>query len=168
MSFDVILCQDIKGGIGKDGKLPWNNPEEMAFFKKVTSWTENPDSQNAVIMGRKTWESIPEKYRPLPGRYNIILSNSSVVRANYNNVFTSLDKGLIHAAGFTDIERIYVIGGKQVYDEALKHPDLNLIHLSVLYKDYDCDTFVELPENLEEIARAQNVSFVNYILKKAQ
>ena len=72
----IVACtQD--GGIGKEGKLPWKLSGDMAFFKRVTLDTENtPDVRNAVIMGRKTWESIPNSFRPLPGRLNVVLSRS--------------------------------------------------------------------------------------------
>ena len=61
-------------GIGKDGKLPWHLPGEMAFFKELTSKTSDAGKHNAVVMGRRTWESLPPKFRPLPGRLNVVLS----------------------------------------------------------------------------------------------
>ncbi len=72
----IVACtQD--GGIGKEGKLPWKLSGDMAYFKRVTLDTEDtPDVRNAVIMGRKTWESIPKSFRPLPGRLNVVLSRS--------------------------------------------------------------------------------------------
>lgn len=77
-SLSVIVATTSRGGIGKDGALPWTLPEDMAHFKKVT--TALPpgvvDRSNAVIMGRKTWESIPEKFRPLPGRINVVLTKA--------------------------------------------------------------------------------------------
>jgi dihydrofolate reductase / thymidylate synthase len=63
-----------KQGIGKDGKLPWHIPEDMEHFKYITT-PDNPTNYSIVIMGRKTWDSIPEKFKPLENRYNIILSN---------------------------------------------------------------------------------------------
>ena len=74
----VVACTK-EGGIGKGGQLPWKLPGDMAYFKRVTTDTEGapPDVRNAVIMGRKTWESIPQKFRPLPGRLNVVLTRSS-------------------------------------------------------------------------------------------
>ena len=63
-------------GIGKEGSLPWKLPGDMAYFKELTSRTTVATKQNAVIMGRKTWDSIPAKFRPLQGRINIVLSRS--------------------------------------------------------------------------------------------
>ena len=73
-TFSLVVAACKNNGIGKDGKLPWSLPGDMAHFKRVTSHTIDDSKQNAVIMGRKTWNSIPEKFRPLPKRLNVILS----------------------------------------------------------------------------------------------
>jgi dihydrofolate reductase len=70
--FSVVVAFDEEGGIGREGQLPWHAAEDMRFFKSVTSG-------GTVVMGRKTWESIPEKFRPLPGRRNIVLSSTLTV-----------------------------------------------------------------------------------------
>jgi dihydrofolate reductase len=67
MSLGMIWAQSTAGVIGRDGRLPWRLPEDMAHFREVTGG-------QPVIMGRRTWESLPERFRPLPGRRNIILS----------------------------------------------------------------------------------------------
>jgi len=64
--FSIVIAVDDKNGIGKEGALAWSIKEDMQFFKHITTNTQKKGKQNAVIMGRKTWESIPEKYRPLP------------------------------------------------------------------------------------------------------
>jgi dihydrofolate reductase/thymidylate synthase len=72
-SFSVIVAATQRGGIGLKGQLPWKSlPTDLKAFKKITSGT----GQNAVIMGRKTWDSIPVQFRPLAGRISIILSRS--------------------------------------------------------------------------------------------
>ena len=73
--FHVIVAHDLNRGIGIDNKIPWHLPVDMAYFKKTTT-TATAGKKNAVIMGRKTWDSIPEKFRPLPDRINIVLSKS--------------------------------------------------------------------------------------------
>lgn len=66
-----------RGGIGIAGNLPWKLPGDMKFFKQITSACQDENKMNAVILGRTTWESLPVKFRPLPGRLNIILSRDS-------------------------------------------------------------------------------------------
>lgn len=74
----MIAAMSMTNGIGKDGGLPWKLKGEMAYFRNVTSAVPDSDSgkKNAVIMGRKTWTSIPPKFRPLKGRVNIVISAS--------------------------------------------------------------------------------------------
>lgn len=72
----LVVAVDEVGGIGKGKALPWKLPGDMAYFKELTSRTHDPARQNAVIMGRTTWESIPPKFRPLPGRINVVLSRT--------------------------------------------------------------------------------------------
>ena len=76
--FHVVVAATKDMGIGREGGLPWRLPGEMAYFKQLTASVGDPTSQtrNAVIMGRKTWESLPPKFRPLPGRVNVVLTRS--------------------------------------------------------------------------------------------
>ena len=77
-----------KQGIGKDGKLPWNIPEDMTHFKHITNPKENDNTTfSIVVMGRKTWDSIPKIFKPLPNRYNVILSNDDSYRLEQNNKY---------------------------------------------------------------------------------
>src|SRR5262245_10605196 len=74
--FDIVVATDMNSGIGKDGQLPWNLPGDLRHFKDVTSRAKSPLKKNAVIMGRKTWEALPDKFRPLPGRVNLVLTHN--------------------------------------------------------------------------------------------
>lgn len=76
----LVIAATLDYGIGMDGKLPWLLPSDMAFFKRVTSHTNVATKQNAVIMGRKTWASIPTRFRPLQGRLNVVLSKTPGIR----------------------------------------------------------------------------------------
>jgi dihydrofolate reductase len=71
----LIVAATVANGIGKSGTLPWRLPKEMSYFASVTS-SAPPESANAVLMGRNTWESIPAKFQPLPRRINIVLTRN--------------------------------------------------------------------------------------------
>ena len=73
-TFQLVVAATRKLGIGKGGTMPWRLPGDMAYFKALTSATVDPSKANAVVMGRKTWESIPIKFRPLRGRVNVVLT----------------------------------------------------------------------------------------------
>src|SRR5271169_1690094 len=72
--FSIIVAFDSQYGIGKKGGLAWKLPLDLKHFKEITTTVADPAKKNAVIMGRKTWESLPPKFQPLPGRVNLVLS----------------------------------------------------------------------------------------------
>lgn len=74
--FSLVAAACLNNGIGIKGRLPWTLRNEMAFFTRVTSTVTTDEKKNAVIMGRKTWDSIPLKFKPLPNRVNVVLSES--------------------------------------------------------------------------------------------
>ena len=82
LTFQLVVAATRKLGIGKHGSMPWKLPGDMAYFKELTSKTADSSKQNAVIMGRKTWESIPLKFRPLPGRINVVLTRNAAGHEN--------------------------------------------------------------------------------------
>eukprot|EP00959_Pyramimonas_sp_CCMP1952_P399324 8367055-Pyramimonas_sp.AAC.1 len=103
--FQVVVAATLTMGIGKEGGLPWKLPGDMKYFKQITSATSAPAKKNAVVMGRKTWESIPQKFRPLSDRLNIVLSRTLAPSSKENNntessipegvhVFASLNEAL--------------------------------------------------------------------------
>lgn len=141
----VIAAVDENFGIGKNNDLPWSFSKDMEFFKKTTTETKDPNKKNMLIMGNKTWESIPEKYRPFKGRENAVLAWDPKYKANGATVYGSIDEAL-DAAG-DDIENIFFIGGGMIYKESILHPKLTGVYLTHIEKQYDCDTFFpELPE----------------------
>ncbi|WP_203582194.1 dihydrofolate reductase [Microbacterium hibisci] len=102
--------------IGADGGMPWYVPEDLAHFKAVTLGTP-------VVMGRRTWESFPARFRPLPGRRNIVVTRQEHWADAGAERVGSLDEGLA-LAGEGDPERIWVIGGGQLFEESIARADL--------------------------------------------
>ncbi len=115
--------------IGRDGGLPWHLPSDMRFFRELTTGA-------TVIMGRKTWESIPERFRPLPGRRNLVLSRGGEIEGA--EVFATLDAALAAADG-----DVFVIGGGATYEAAL--PLADRVYATEIDAEVDGDTlFPEL------------------------
>ncbi|XP_010530821.1 PREDICTED: bifunctional dihydrofolate reductase-thymidylate synthase 1-like isoform X2 [Tarenaya hassleriana] len=147
-TYQVVVAATREMGIGKDGKLPWSLPTDLRYFKDITLTTSDSAKKNAVVMGRKTWESIPMKYRPLSGRLNVVLTRSGGFDiANTENVLTcsSIDSALDLLAAppyCLSIERVFVIGGGDILREALNRPSCDAIHLTEIDASIDCDTFI--------------------------
>ncbi|TKY71778.1 Bifunctional dihydrofolate reductase-thymidylate synthase [Spatholobus suberectus] len=147
-TYQVVVAATQDWGIGKDGKLPWKLPTDLKFFKEITMKTSDPGKKNAIVMGRKTWESIPLEYRPLSGRLNVVLTRSgSFDIATAENVvicgsmFSALE--LLAASPYSlSIEKVFVIGGGQIFREALNAPGCEAIHSTEIQSSIECDTFM--------------------------
>jgi len=126
----VVAAAAHSRGIGCNGKLPWRLPGDMAHFKKITSTPPSPGLINAVIMGRKTWESIPPKFRPLDNRTNIILTRTPPQDGFGDNVKVakSLEEVEGILGGLDNLGRAFVIGGGQVYEESIQKGMVNQIY----------------------------------------
>lgn len=146
--FAVISAVCRSNGIGFKGDLPWRLKKEMAYFTRVTSTTRDINLKNAVIMGRKTWDSIPKKYRPLEGRVNVVLSKTLSMTPNEADyLFPSLEEAVSSLSTVPTIDQLFVIGGSSIYEEALKSSLCSKIYLTRIDADFECDTFFPLFDN---------------------
>lgn len=142
----IIAAVDQKNGLGKNGDLAWRLKKEMRHFTKTSTETLDPKKQNCVIMGQTTWESIPEKFRPLPGRKNIVLSLDESYSTDGAEVFNSIDASLESIDN--SIETIFIIGGASIYRQTITHPLIDGVYLTRIEHDFQCDVFFpEIPEN---------------------
>lgn len=136
----LIVATDLKGGIGLKGKLPWNLPGDMEFFKKTTIKTENTQYRNMVVMGRVTWESIPEKHRPLKGRKNVVITRNKDFKADDSvTVAHSIEQAL--KAADDRVADIFVIGGAKIFEQFMRKQRIDGVYLTRIKKEYQCDTF---------------------------
>ena len=154
----LIFARAANGVIGKDGGLPWHLPEDLAHFKRLTSG-------HPVVMGRKTWESLPPRFRPLPGRMNIVVTRQTQWQAQGAVRAASLQDAL---ALCSDEANAWVIGGAEIYREALP-----LAHTAVVTEieaDFEGDAHApEFGPAWQEIQRERHTaasglgfSFVTY------
>jgi dihydrofolate reductase len=159
----AILAMNELRTIGHNNTLPWHCPEDLARFKRLTLG-------QTVIMGRKTWESLPEAYRPLPGRLNIVISSGKIdakLKAGQRLVVAKDLQEALTLANNTG----WVIGGAGVFKEAL--PYISEVELTVLTKN-TVDGDVKLPEfeegfyvkGIETLNREEGVYAYTYAKKK--
>lgn len=148
--------------LGKDGKLLWHIPEDLKHFKELTVG-------NVVIMGRKTFESLPDSVRPLPGRVNIVVTrNSEYQKGNYL-VAPSVETAVEQARG-VGTENIFIIGGGEIYREALPYADR--LELTVIdSEDAAADTFFPEYDVFSKVVSKKessenNLSYTFYTLEK--
>jgi dihydrofolate reductase len=127
----LIVARARNGVIGANGALPWRLPEDLAHFKRATMG-------HPIVMGRRTWESIG---RPLPGRRNIVVSRQAQLAIPGAEVAPSLDAAIALCA---DADEVFVIGGAQLYREAL--PRAQRLVVTEIDADFDGDTFWKAPD----------------------
>jgi len=132
----MIWAQTTSGVIGKDGTMPWQLPEDMKHFSQIT--TGHP-----VIMGRRTWESFPEKYRPLPGRTNIVVTRNekwaSSPEAQGAVVVSSLDAALLESQFAPGGQKVWIVGGGEIYRQSMGIANLAVI--TIIDTDVEGDTY---------------------------
>uniref|UniRef100_A0A8C5LQS8 Dihydrofolate reductase n=1 Tax=Leptobrachium leishanense TaxID=445787 RepID=A0A8C5LQS8_9ANUR len=134
-------------GIGKDGTLPWPLlRNEFKHFQRLTMTPTAEGKENVVIMGRKTWFSIPEKNRPLKNRINIVLSKElTAAPEGAHYLAKSMDDALalIETPELKDrVDLVWIIGGSSLYKELLDKPVNQKLFLTRILKEYECDTFL--------------------------
>ncbi len=156
----ALIAAYARGGvIGIANSLPWHLPEDMKFFRETTRG-------KPVIMGRKTWESLPDAFRPLPGRRNIVVSRNPGYAAPGASVVSGLPEALAAAGGF-DIA--FVIGGAELYRQALPLADrLLLTEIDRAYEgdaffpDFDRSTWREASRDARTAESGLPFAFVTY------
>ena len=138
MNINLIVAIDEKNGIGKNNLLPWYLPADLKHFKTIT--TGHP-----IIMGRKTFDSIG---KALPNRRNIVISRQSGLIIAGAEVSNTLNNAIELCEGEKDI---FVIGGAQIFEQAL--PVADVLYLTIIHEDFDADVFfpaINLNEWTEE------------------
>jgi|SRR5690242_5229629 len=178
-SFTLILAATPSLGIGKGGGLPWPQlKKEMGYFARVTKRTSptgisegdaagemvgKRQRVNAVVMGRKTWDSIPEKFRPLKGRVNVVVTRSvdafkaqlpsstqdtpdvevPLVAGSVSDALAQLQSDKVGL----EVDKVMVIGGGSIYEQALQVKEARHVLLTKIQKEYECD--IHFSEDLE-------------------
>ena len=132
MTVKLIVAMDKERGIGKNNDLMWHLPADMKFFKETTSG-------HIVLMGRKNWDSIPDRFRPLPGRENAVLTRNESFTVEGAKVFNSIESCLEHYKN--DERTFFVIGGGEIYSMALDLNCVDEMYITHVDAEYGADTF---------------------------
>jgi dihydrofolate reductase len=144
----LVWAQAHDGVIGRGGGMPWHVPEDLAHFKAVTLGA-------AVVMGRRTWESFPERFRPLPGRRNIVLTRDASWEADGAERAASLEEAL----ALVGPDDVWVIGGGSLYAEAIDRADV--IELTELDLVVDGDTTAPpIGDGWVEVSRDPSIGWI--------
>ena len=132
---NIIVAIDKKRGIGLNGQIPWHFKKDFKYFKEKTM-------ENTIIMGRKTWESLP--FKPLKHRYNIVISSTKKEKNGEDFLARSFEEALNIAKNIN--QKIFIIGGSRLFKDALKHPECKKVFVTCINGTYNCDVkFPNLP-----------------------
>lgn len=159
----IIVAHSRNMVIGKGNDLIWKIPNDQARFKKLTMG-------HPVVMGRKTWESILEKFRPLPGRTNFVITRDSSYSAPGATVAISIENALTGARQAPGNEEIFIVGGGEIYKQAL--PLTDRLYLTVVDKEVEGDTFFPEYANIftkkisEESGEFEGLKYSYLVLEK--
>lgn len=146
MNITILAAFDEERGLGKDNSIPWRLPEDMKRFKEITSG-------QTCIMGRKTWESLPKKFRPLPNRVNYVVSRSYFQdAAKFYSSFEpnresptwgafSLEEAIGLAKTYYPEREVFIVGGGEIYKQAIELKAVNRMLISKVAGTHNCDVF---------------------------
>lgn len=156
----IILACTNSGGIGKNNKLPWYTiSEDMKLFMNITIG-------NTIVMGRKTWDSLPIK--PLPNRKNIVISSSTLDLSTFPNTFqvSSIEDAIYQ------YPKALFIGGASIYNYLIENNLVSEAHISIIKKDYDADTFVDIqslrnqPHNIKTYMNYNQFTYLHILFSQ--
>ena len=135
--FDLVVAADLDWGIGRDNALPWPKlSQDLRHFRRITTAAPGA-AASAIVMGRRTWQSAEVGARPLPNRINCVITRGQLAAPTSVRVAHSLPDAFARCA---DASAIYVVGGAQIYRDAVQLPNLRYIYLTRVLARFACDT----------------------------
>ncbi len=158
----AVVAMDDARIIGRDGALPWHLPEDLAHFKSLTMG-------GVVVMGRKTWDSLPTKFKPLPGRINIVVTRNPAAVSVPEGVHlvTSVDAALEVGRGLVEAQNgIWIIGGAEIYRLSL--PLVDEVHLTQVHGVHEGDaSFPEFEGDFELVSERSGGACAFKVFRRA-
>ena len=161
MNYNIIVAICENNGIGYNNGLPWNIKEDLKIFSKLTRGNNN---NNAIIMGRNTFESLPNNF--LPKRDNLILSSSIIIdEKREDNIIKTFDNvdAIFNFCNNKKYEQVWVIGGQLIYETFIKKNIVNKLFITKINKKYLCDKFFYYNEKEWKLATKQKLENIENI-----
>uniref|UniRef100_A0A1A7Y8E3 dihydrofolate reductase n=1 Tax=Iconisemion striatum TaxID=60296 RepID=A0A1A7Y8E3_9TELE len=169
-------------GIGKNGHLPWSLPSEFQYFLNTICRVSRPGNLNLMIWGRHCWNSHPESIYPLPNSLHVVLSKTLTKTPDHAHFLCRDFESAVRLAAeppLADvIETVWILGGTQVYEDALQHPWCDLLYLTDVMADFDCDVFFpefdkklfqlqeRFPDVPSDVQEENGIKFLCQVFKK--
>ncbi|XP_043225628.1 putative dihydrofolate reductase isoform X2 [Amphibalanus amphitrite] len=146
---NIVAAMASNRGIGCNGDLPWRLKKEFKHFTSLIRRLDDPSKKNAVILGRKTWESVPATSRPIKGKINVIVTSQADYTASGEDVYVahSLEEAmtLLSSPPLSDtVETVWNLGGSYIYKEAIDKKLVDKMYLTRIRKEFDADVFFPL------------------------
>ena len=160
MNYNIIVAICENNGIGYNNSLPWNIKEDLKIFSKLTRGNNN----NAIIMGRNTFESLPNNF--LPKRDNLILSSSIIIdEKRENNIIKTFDNidSIIEFCNSKNYQEVWIIGGQLIYESFLRKNIVNKLFITKINKKYLCDKFFYYNEKDWKLAANEKLENIENI-----
>lgn len=172
MKINLILAVDEKNGIWKNWTIPWHIKEDLEYFKKITTQNDDLAKLNALIMWRRTWDSIPSRFRPLSDRINCILTKTIHTNDTDSKIddfvlyFNSLEKCMQELSTKDNLDEIFIIWWASLYNELVNDKSVHKIYITKIKWDFACDTFFDwIPENFELESTSEDKKEWDYSFK---
>jgi dihydrofolate reductase len=144
VSFDVVVAADLSWGIGRANALPWPKLKgDLAHFRRVTS-TASEGHLNAIVMGRKTWESVEVAGKPLPRRLNVVVTRRGGIAVPEGVIVAASLDAALHAVRGPNIESVFLVGGAELFREGFAHAAIRYVYLTRVQGIFDCE--VNIPD----------------------
>jgi|UniRef100_A0A6C0ITY8 dihydrofolate reductase len=167
MSINIICALAKNKTIGYKGSIPWHIPKDLKYFKKITSGDKN---DNALVMGRKTWQSLPTYPNTLPNRNSYIITNNPPLISRKNITFIEMPSTEDIITMKKKHSNIWICGGQSIYEYFINKPYIDKLYLTELNSDFKGDTyFPEIPSHFHKVIQGEPyasklnaISFVNY------
>ena len=167
MNYKMIVAICNGNGIGNSNSIPWYSPVDLKHFSKLTKRTNDNGYMNAIIMGRKTWDSIPRK--PLPKRFHIILTKTpksiDLTDLKYENcIALPTVEEVENFCLEKHFSNTWVIGGGSIYQKYLEEKNITDIHVTKINKNFDCDVFFpEIPSDFSIVDKNETIENDNLL-----